>query len=217
MHHMFPAYMAVISKILFKLLELRQHVCVVRAMHVLRQKDVPQIDQFLGQRSTRRNERRVETLEDVWICLEGESNELLDFPVDFFAVRFQLLRNSGKRPFDVGGRQIEAASVHVGSFLAKPICRGPNDTAIYHESVQICGVWPAGNLVLHVFEDRKVDSAKALLKAVRKAHAITVLRSARGMSDDAHSAGRSSQDLGALGVDDEILLIHFCGRLWGYD
>jgi hypothetical protein len=41
MHHVFPAYLTVISKILFQLLELRQHICIVGAMDVLREKDLP--------------------------------------------------------------------------------------------------------------------------------------------------------------------------------
>src|SRR5258708_5838873 len=35
MHDMFPAYLAAISKILFELLELGQHVCVIRSMDEL--------------------------------------------------------------------------------------------------------------------------------------------------------------------------------------
>src|SRR5947207_460731 len=86
----------------------------------------------------------------------------------------------------------------------------PNDTTIYHEPVEICGVWPAGNLVLYMLEDRKVDSAEALLRsAIRKSDAIAVLRSDRGMSDDAHTSAGSRQDLCAFGDDDVNLLFAF--------
>src|SRR5580704_7645418 len=180
-------------------------------MHVLREKDLPQIDQLLGQRRARFNEWRVEALEDVRIRLEGESNELLDFPVNFFIVRFQLLRNTGKRPFEVGGRQIKTAAVHVRSFLAKPIGSGPNDTAIDHKPVQICDVRAAWDFILYVFEDGKVDSAEALLwAAICKPDAIAVLRSARGMSDDADASPGSRQDFGAFGNDNVNLFFHFC-------
>lgn len=45
-HHMLPADLSVISKILFDLFELREHIGVICAVHVLGQKDIAQIDQF---------------------------------------------------------------------------------------------------------------------------------------------------------------------------
>jgi hypothetical protein len=95
--------------------------------------------------------------------------------------------------------------------LAKPIGSGPNDTAIDHKPVQICDVRAAGDFILHVFEDGKVDSAEALLwAAICKPDAIAVLRSARGMSDDADASPGSRQDFGAFGNDNVNLFFHFC-------
>jgi len=97
--------------------------------------------------------------------------------------------------------------------LAKPIGSGPNDTAIDHKPVQICDVRPAGDFILYVFEDRKVDSAEALLRAaICKPDAIAVLRSARGLSDDAYTPARFREDFGALGDDDVNLLFLFLSR-----
>ena|ERR1700704_2776450 len=96
---------------------------------------------------------------------------------------------------------------------AKPIGSGPNDTAIDHKPVQIRAVRPAGHFILYVFEDRKVDSVEALFRAaISKPDAIAVLRSARGMSDDAHTSSRSRQDFGAFGDDNVNLFFHFLSR-----
>ena len=46
MHDVLPSYLASISKILFELLELRQHVCVVCTMDELRQKALADVNQL---------------------------------------------------------------------------------------------------------------------------------------------------------------------------
>jgi hypothetical protein len=62
-----------------------------------------------------------------------------------------------------------------------------------------------------MFEDREVDSVETFLRgAIRKSNAIAVLRSARGMSDDADTSSRSRQDFGAFGDDNVNLFFHFC-------
>ena len=45
-----------------------------------------------------------------------EPNELLDFPVDFLVIRFELLGNTGQRPFKVGRRQVESSRYSAPSF-----------------------------------------------------------------------------------------------------
>src|SRR5208283_318004 len=69
MHHVLPADLAAIPEILFQLLKLREHVRVVSAMDVLREKDMPQVNQFLRQWRARLHERRVEAFQDVRIRL----------------------------------------------------------------------------------------------------------------------------------------------------
>jgi hypothetical protein len=125
-----------------------------------------------------------------------------------------------RRLEDAGVRRQRSAvlavpSVILGerSFLAKPIGSRPNDTPIDHKPVQICDVRPAGDFISYMFEDRKVDPAEAFFwAAICKPDAIAVLRSARGMSDDAHTSSRSRQDFGAFGNDNVNLFSHFLSR-----
>ena len=63
---------------------------------------MPQIDQLLGNWSTRFDERRIEALQHVRICLECQANELLDLPIGLVAIRFQQRREL--RPATIRGR-----------------------------------------------------------------------------------------------------------------
>src|SRR5687768_16010130 len=57
MHHVIPANLAVVTQILFELLELREYIRIVRAMDVLRKEDMAHFDQFVRQGRTRFQER----------------------------------------------------------------------------------------------------------------------------------------------------------------
>ncbi len=95
-------------------------------------------EQFLGQRRRLLHQRRVETLQHVRVRLEGQHEELLDFPVGFLRLMaFQLFRNAVQRPVQVGGRQVEPTAVDVGFVVGQTVCLRADDALEDHPVEQL--------------------------------------------------------------------------------
>src|SRR5271157_6532106 len=73
-----PDQLAAVSQILLDLLELRQHVSIVSPMDVSRKKHLPRIDQLARQWVAGFDQRRVQTLQNVRVGLEGQADEPAD-------------------------------------------------------------------------------------------------------------------------------------------
>lgn len=70
-------------------------------MDMLRQKDMPHLDELARERSAGFNDRRVEALKDIRVRLQSQPNEFPDLPVAFFLVGFQLLGYTCKTPVKI--------------------------------------------------------------------------------------------------------------------
>lgn len=96
------------------LLELRQHVAIKSLIRDSREEAFSHREQFAAHWRCVLNQRRVQALEDVWVGLERERHELLQFPVALLGrLVFQLLRDAKERPMLLGGREINATQIGV--------------------------------------------------------------------------------------------------------
>ena len=71
MHDMLPPDLAVVSQVLFELLELREHVCVVSSVHVSPQKRRTHPNEFLAHWRARFYQGAVQTLQNARIRLSS--------------------------------------------------------------------------------------------------------------------------------------------------
>src|SRR5438552_17343242 len=111
---MLPADLAPSPEILFELLELAEDVAVVRLIDQLRQERRAHAEELVGQWRRVLYERGPEALEHVGVRFERQAEELLELPVALLAARvLELFRNAIERPVEIGGRQIDPASVRV--------------------------------------------------------------------------------------------------------
>ena len=66
------------------------------------------------------HERSVQAFEDVRIGVEGHDEEFLEFPVGFLGVVvLDLFGHAVEGPVEFGGREVNAAAVHVGVVAAQ--------------------------------------------------------------------------------------------------
>ena len=111
---------------------------------------------------------------DIRVCFECKADELFDLPVAFFLIGFQLLWNTREAPVKCGRRQVEAATINIGSFVIQAKCSGPDDAAKNDEALEIGGVWSARDFSVGVFEDGEFIATVGLFMAVGETDAVGV-------------------------------------------
>ena len=135
-HGVFPFDLAAGAKVLLQLFELAHHVAVVGLVNEFGEEALTRVQQFLGQRRDVFDERRVHAFKDVRVGFERHNEEFLEFPISFLrVVVLNLLGHTVERPVQFGGRQVNAAAVHVGVVAAQAERLRAHDAAVDDEGL----------------------------------------------------------------------------------
>ena len=204
MHDVLPLHLPVVAEVGLHLLELRHHVAVVGLVDQPRQEDRPHRQQFLGQRRRLLDQRRVEALQDVRVGLQRQHEELLEFPVRLLRrVVLQLLGHAVKRPVQIGGGQVDAATIHVGRGVGEAIRLRADHAAIDDALVQVGAGDRVGAVadlpLLELGQHRDLAALERGLEAVGEADPVRVFVVGRRLHDDADRAARMQDEAGGAG------------------
>ena len=68
--------------------------------------------------------------------LQRKPEKFFDFPMHFLVVVFELLRNAGKGPFNIGGREVKSMPIDIGCFCREALCVRANNAPVDDKLVQ---------------------------------------------------------------------------------
>jgi hypothetical protein len=78
---------------------------------------------------------------------------------------------------EIRGRQVEPATVHIGTFMIQAVCGRAHDALVKNEPSQRCVIGRARNFRIGVFKDGEVMTAEATFLSIGEANAIAMFRS----------------------------------------
>jgi cytochrome c553 len=170
---MFPFDLTGGADVLLNFLELRHGVAVKGLENHLAQKALAGGHQLFSQRRDLFHHRRVGAFQNIWICLKGHGEKLLQLPIAALCgVVLELFRRTEERPLQFRRSKVDAAPVGVGSVVVQPVRAGADHAAVDNELLQFKGGVPPAisHSVLKMFQDIQLLLGKRSLETIRKAN-----------------------------------------------
>src|SRR5206468_1670027 len=100
--------------------------------------------------------------------------KLLQLPIHFFAFTFQLLRYTGKRPFQISRRQVKAPPVHIRTFVRETVRLRANNATVLDKPVKLGTGNSSRNRGLILPENSQICPVKGALRAIGKTNPVFV-------------------------------------------
>lgn len=177
MHHMLPSRPLLIAQVLLDLLELRQHIGVIRAVDVPREKHPSHRHHAFPDHATMLNRWRVKALQHIRVRPQRQPDKLLNLPVAFLMLVLQLLRHPRQSPLHACRRQIESPSIRIRRSSLQPIRPRPHNALQLHTPPQHTTIHLKRNRPLHMLLNRQLLPPKLPRISIRKPHQISLPRS----------------------------------------